>query len=88
MGFKVRYNIQMNLREAYHLCELRSGEAGHRDYRRTAQEIFQAIKSVHPELARGMVFVNMTPDIPMGRLRAEMRGERKRAAQTANRTTK
>lgn len=79
MGFKVRYSMQMNLREAYHLCELRSGEAGHRDYRHTAQEIYQEIKAVHPELARGMTYVNMTPDVPMGRLRAEMRSARKRA---------
>jgi len=35
---------------------------------------------VHPELAQGMTFVNMTPDIAMGRLRAEMRSARKRAA--------
>jgi hypothetical protein len=31
-------------------------------------------------LARGMCFVNMTPDIPMGRLRAEMRSARRKAA--------
>jgi thymidylate synthase ThyX len=74
----VRYSVQMNLREAYYLIELRSGEQGHRDYRRTAQQLYEAIKSVHPELVRGMTFVNMTPDIAMGRLRAEMRSARKR----------
>jgi thymidylate synthase ThyX len=78
----VRYSIQMNLREAYHLIELRSGEAGHRDYRHTAQQMYEAIKAVHPELARGMTFVNMTPDIPMGRLRAEMRSARRRMGQS------
>jgi len=75
----VRYSVQINLREVYHLCELRSGEAGHRDYRRTAQDIYQAILAVHPELAQAMSFVNLTPDVPMGRLRAEMRSARKRA---------
>ena len=79
MGYRVRYTIQMNLREAFHLIELRSGEQGHRDYRQTAQQMYQAIKAVHPELAQGMSFVNMTPDIAMGRLRAEMRSARKRA---------
>jgi thymidylate synthase ThyX len=80
MGYRVRYTMQMNLREAFHLIELRSGEQGHRDYRHTAQQMYEAIKSVHPELARGMTFVNMTPDIPMGRLRAEMRSARRRSA--------
>ncbi len=78
MGYRVRFTLQMNLREAYHLIELRSGEQGHRDYRRTCQQMYQAIKAVHPALVRGMGFVNLTPDVPMGRLRAEMRRERRR----------
>jgi len=81
MGYRVRYSLQLNLREAYHLIELRSGEQGHRDYRRTAQAMYEAIKAVHPELVRGMTFVNLTPDIAMGRLRAEMRSARKRLSQ-------
>lgn len=79
MGYRVRYTMQMNLREAYHLIELRSGEQGHRDYRQTAQQMYQAIKTVHPALAQGMTFVNTTPDIAMGRLRAEMRSARRKA---------
>lgn len=78
MGYRVRYTMQMNLREAFHLIELRSGEQGHRDYRQTAQQMYQAIKAVHPELVQGMTFVNMTPDIAMGRLRAEMRSARRK----------
>ena len=77
MGYRVRYSIQMTLREAYHLIELRSGEQGHRDYRQTAQQMYQVIRAIHPELVSGMTFVNMTPDIAMGRLRAEMRSARK-----------
>ncbi len=79
-GFRVRYNIQINLREAYHWIELRSTPQGHPDYRRTSQEMFRAIQAVHPVLAEPMKFVDLTPDVPIGRLRAEMRRARKRAA--------
>jgi thymidylate synthase ThyX len=76
-GFRMRYNIQLNLREAIHLIELRSSPQGHPDYRRTAQEMFRAIQKAHPLLAETMKFVDLTPDIPFGRLRAEMRKARK-----------
>ncbi|MCA1553594.1 MAG: FAD-dependent thymidylate synthase, partial [Chloroflexi bacterium] len=79
-GYRVRYNVQLNLREAYHWIELRSTPQGHPDYRRTSQEMFSAIQAVHPALVAPMQFVDMTPDVPIGRLRAEMRRARKRAA--------
>lgn len=80
-GYRVRYNVQLNLREAYHWIELRSTPQGHPDYRRTSQAMFRAIQSVHPLLVEPMKFVDLTPDVPIGRLRAEMRRARKRAAQ-------
>ncbi len=76
-GYRVRYNLRMNLREAYHLIELRSVPQGHPDYRNTAQEMFRAIQAVHPALVEPMRFVDLTPDVPLGRLRAEMRKARK-----------
>jgi thymidylate synthase ThyX len=76
-GYRVRYNVQMNLREAYHWLELRSAPQGHPDYRHTCQEMFRAIQAVHPVLVEPMKFVDMTPDVPLGRLRAEMRRARK-----------
>ncbi len=72
-GFRVRYNVRLNLREAYHWIELRSAPQGHPDYRHTSQAMFRAIQSVHPSLAEGMQFVDLTADVPLGRLRAEMR---------------
>jgi thymidylate synthase ThyX len=72
-GYRVRYNLRLNLREAYHLIELRSVPQGHPDYRNTAQQMFRAIQAVHPALAEPMKFVDLTPDVPLGRLRAEMR---------------
>ena len=76
-GYRMRYNIQLNLRQAIHLLELRSSPQGHPDYRRTSQDMFREIQRVHPLLAETMKFVDLTPDIPFGRLRAEMRKARK-----------
>jgi thymidylate synthase ThyX len=67
----------LNLREAYHLIELRSAPQGHPDYRNTAQAMFRALQGVHPILVEPMKFVDLTPDVPLGRLRAEMRKIRK-----------
>lgn len=72
-GYRVRYNVQLNLREAYHWLELRSTPQGHPDYRRTSQAMYHAIRAVHPELVEPMGYIDLTPDIPIGRLRAEMR---------------
>ena len=82
-GFRVRYNVRLNLREAYHWIELRSAPQGHPDYRHTSQEMFHAIQAVHPVLAEAMNFVNLTPDVPLGRLRAEMRRAHKSKASPA-----
>ena len=72
-GYRVRYNVQLNLREAYHWLEFRSTPQGHPDYRRTSQAMYHAIRAVHPELVEPMGYIDLTPDIPIGRLRAEMR---------------
>jgi len=39
--------------------------------------MFRAIQAVHPILVAPMKFVDLTPDVPLGRLRAEMRKIRK-----------
>ena len=80
-GFRVRYNLEVNLRELYHLLELRTTEQGHPDYRLTCQQMFRAVQQAHPLLAAGMSYVNLEPNAPMSRLRAEMRSARKRLAQ-------
>lgn len=75
-GYKVRYKMKMNLREAFHLCELRSSPQGHPNYRFIAQEIYKKIKEVHPSLAEGMKFVNME-NPGLERLSSEIRKEEK-----------
>ncbi len=77
-GYRVRYNVELNLRELYHWCELRTTEQGHPDYRLTSQQMYYAVREVHPALVEGMTFVNLKPNPPMSRLRAEMRSAKKR----------
>lgn len=77
-GYRVRYNIEINLRELYHLLELRTAEQGHPDYRLTCQQMYYELQKVHPLLVEGMTFVNLKPNPPMSRLRAEMRRAQKR----------
>jgi len=79
LGYKIRWRMKMNLREAYHFCELRSGMQGHTSYRRVAQDIYSHITRVHPLLAANMSFVD-TKEYPLGRINAEMSKENKRAA--------
>ncbi len=55
LAYRLRWMVTMNAREAYHLCEIRSTQHGHRDYRRVAQEIYFEIKRVHPLIAEKMI---------------------------------
>ena len=77
-GYRVRYNVELNLRELYHWCELRTAEQGHPDYRLTSQQMYYAVREVHPLLVEAMTFVNLKPNPPMSRLRAEMRSAKKK----------
>ncbi len=58
--FKIRYNLEMNAREAFHLLELRTQPAGHPAYRRVCQEMHRQISEVagHHQIAAAMKYVN------------------------------
>jgi thymidylate synthase ThyX len=77
-AFRVRWYVTLNLREAVHLCELRSMPQGHPDYRLVVQEIWRRIEEVHPGLAPWGGFVNRDT-YRLGRLQSEMRTAWKRA---------
>ena len=47
----------MNLREALHMCELRTMPQGHPDYRFICQEMWRKIQEVHPTLAEAGKFM-------------------------------
>jgi hypothetical protein len=50
-AFNRRLLMTLNLREAFHLCELRGAPGAHFSVRRVAGQIYAAIARVHPTLA-------------------------------------
>ncbi len=50
-GFNRRVLMTLNLREAFHLCELRGTLTAHFSVRRTAGQIYELIAKAHPLLA-------------------------------------
>lgn len=51
LGYRIRTLWTLNLRELFHVVELRSGKQGHESYRRIAQALYKAAVDVHPWLA-------------------------------------
>ncbi|MDZ4345456.1 MAG: FAD-dependent thymidylate synthase [Candidatus Binatia bacterium] len=78
-AYKIRWYMKMNLREAAHLCELRTMPQGHPDYRFIAQEMWRKIQEVHPALAEVGKFIDWK-SYRLGRLQSEMRTEFKKSA--------
>ncbi|MBP5972799.1 FAD-dependent thymidylate synthase [Brasilonema sp. CT11] len=71
-AYRVRWRIKLNLREIYHLVELRSSRQGHPSYRALAQEMYRQISAVHPVLVSKMHFVDLN-EYALERLAAEQR---------------
>jgi thymidylate synthase ThyX len=80
LAFRVRWYFRANLREVYHLCELRTTPQGHPDYRWVAQEMFRRVAEVHPRLARYARFVDLGPGDELERRQAERRIDAKLSA--------
>ena len=79
LAYRVRYVIQLNVREAMHMLELRTTPQGHPDYREVCQEMHRLIatQAGHPLVAEMMRFVDHgTYDLE--RLDAERRAEQRR----------
>jgi thymidylate synthase ThyX len=79
LGYRVRYVMQMNAREAMHVLELRSGPQGHPGYRAVVQEMHRLIaeQAGHRALAEAMTFVDQS-EVGLERLEAERRAEARR----------
>jgi Thymidylate synthase complementing protein len=73
LAFRLRWYFRANLREVYHLCELRTTPQGHPDYRRVAQEMFRRVREVHPRLAEYARFVDLGPGDELERRASERR---------------
>ena len=79
-AFNVRFVMQMNAREAFHLIELRTQPSGHRSYRQVCQDMHRQIREVagHHLIANAMRFVDYS-DPDLERLESERRAEERRS---------
>ena len=82
LGYRIRYVLDLNAREAMHLIELRSGREGHPTYRAVAQAMYERIAAVHPAIARAMTHVDSSSEPRLERILSEIRTHRKQLAAT------
>jgi thymidylate synthase ThyX len=82
LGYRIRYVLDLNAREAMHLIELRSGREGHPTYRAVAQAMYERIAAVHPAIAAAMSHVDSSREPRLERILSEIRTHRKRLAAT------
>ncbi len=82
LAYRVRFNMNLNAREAMHMLELRSTPQGHPAYRAVVQQMHHAIEHVagHKAIAAMMTFVNHASETDLERLEAERRAESKRSS--------
>ena len=78
-GYRIRYNVQMNARQAFHMLELRTGASGHSDYRRICLKMHALIRDQagHAVIADAMEYVD-SKDYGFGRLSSELRQSQRR----------
>jgi thymidylate synthase ThyX len=80
LGYRIRYVLDLNAREAMHLIELRSGREGHPAYRAVAHQMHALIAERHPAVAAAMTHVDDSAEPRLERILSEMRQETRRAA--------
>ena len=83
LGFRIRFVLDLNAREAMQLIELRSGREGHPSYRAVAHEMHARIAAVHPAVAAAMRHVDDSSEPRLERILAEIRSDDRRAASPA-----
>jgi thymidylate synthase ThyX len=79
MAYRVRFYMEMNVREAMHVIELRSAPQGHPAYRKIVQTMHRLIgeQAGHHALADAMIFADHS-EVALERLAAERAAERRR----------
>jgi len=80
LGFRIRYVLDLNAREAMQLIELRSGREGHPTYRAVAIAMRDEIAAVHPSIAASMEFVDDSDEERLERILSEVRTHDKQVA--------
>jgi thymidylate synthase ThyX len=83
LGYRIRYVLDLNAREAMQLIELRSGREGHPSYRAVAHEMHRQIAAVHPAVGAAMTHVDTETEPRLERILSEMRTQAKLEARTA-----
>jgi thymidylate synthase ThyX len=73
LGYRIRFILDLNAREAMQLIELRSGREGHPSYRAVAHEMHAQIAAVHPAVAAAMTHVDTETEPRLERILSEMR---------------
>jgi len=68
-AYKMRYSLTMNLREAFHLIELRSQKQGHPSYRKICHDMVDEMrnKADHDFFVKSMNFVDYSPYYELSR---------------------
>ena len=81
LGYRIRYVLDLNAREAMQLIELRSGREGHPGLpRRRPRDARARSPSVHPAVAAAMTHVDRETEPRLERILSEMRQDRRRTA--------
>jgi thymidylate synthase ThyX len=80
LGYRLRFILDLNAREAMQLIELRSGREGHPSYRAVAHEMHAQIAAVHPAVAGAMTHVDMETEPRLERILSEMRSQSRATA--------
>jgi thymidylate synthase ThyX len=80
LGYRIRYVLDLNAREAMQLIELRSGREGHPSYRAVAHEMQAQIAEVHPAVADAMTHVDRDTEPRLERILSELRTHHARSA--------
>jgi thymidylate synthase ThyX len=78
LGYRMRFVLDLNAREAMQLIELRSGREGHPSYRAVAHEMHAQIAAVHPAVAGAMRHVDVQTEPRLERILSEMRTQARR----------
>ena len=76
LGYRIRFVLDLNAREAMQLIELRSGREGHPSYRAVAHEMHAQIAAVHPAIAATMRHVDLETEPRLERILSEIRAHR------------
>ncbi|MGH2874817.1 MAG: FAD-dependent thymidylate synthase [Solirubrobacteraceae bacterium] len=79
LGYRLRFVLDLNAREAMALIELRSGREGHPSYRAVAHEMHALIAEAHPSVAAAISHVDAETEPRLERILSEMRSHAREA---------